>query len=169
MRSRVLMFLAAFVVWCLLSWPPTALQLAAGIAASLVAAAVMGRMFIVRHHLLSHPGRILTFIFHYLPVFTWELIKANFDVAYRVLHPGLPINPGIVKMKTALRSDMGLTFLANSITLTPGTLTVDVDREQGILYIHWISVRGRDVESATSAIGGRFEPILRRIFEEVAT
>jgi len=163
------MFLAAFVVWCLLSWPPTALQLVAGVAASLLAAAVMGRMFIVRHHLLSHPRRILTFVFHYVPVFTWELVKANFDVAYRVLHPALPINPGIVKMKTALRSDMGLTFLANSITLTPGTLTVDVDREQGILYVHWISVRGRDVESATSAIGGRFEPILRRIFEEVAT
>ncbi len=169
MRSRVLMFLAAFVVWCLLSWPPTALQLVAGVLASLLAAAVMGRMFIVRHHLLSHPRRILTFVFHYVPVFTWELVKANFDVAYRVLHPALPINPGIVKMKTALRSDMGLTFLANSITLTPGTLTVDVDREQGILYVHWISVRGRDVESATSAIGGRFEPILRRIFEEVAT
>jgi len=163
------MFLAAFVVWCLLSWPPTALQLVAGVAASLLAAAVMGRMFIVRHHLLSHPRRILTFVFHYVPVFTWELVKANFDVAYRVLHPALPINPGIVKMKTALRSDMGLTFLANSITLTPGTLTVDVDREQGILYVHWISVRGRDVESAARAIGVLFEPILRRIFEEVAT
>ncbi len=167
MKSRALMFLAAFAVWCLLSWPPTALQLAAGAAASLLAAAVMGRMFITRHHMLGHPMRILTFIFHYMPVFTWELIKANFDVAYRVLHPGLPINPGIVKLKTGLKSDMGLTFLANSITLTPGTLTVDVDKEQGILYIHWIYVRGRDIDSASRAIGGRFEPILRRIFEEV--
>ncbi len=166
MKSRVLMFLAAFAVWCLLSWPPGPWQLAAGAAVSLLTAGVMGGMFITRPHMFAHPGRILRFVFHYVPVFTWELVKANFDVAYRVLHPALPIKPGIVVMKTGLRSDTGLTFLANSITLTPGTLTVEVDREKGLLYVHWISVKGRDVESATRGIGGRFEPILMKIFEE---
>ncbi len=166
MKSRILMFLAAFLVWCLLSWPPDTAQLIVGVAAALLAAIIMGRMFVTRPHMLSHPGRVFRFLFHYIPVFVWELVKANFDVAYRVLHPGLPIKPGIVKMKTGLRSDMGLTFLANSITLTPGTLTVEVDKDHGLLYIHWISVKGRDVETATRAIGGRFEPILMKIFEE---
>jgi multisubunit Na+/H+ antiporter MnhE subunit len=45
-------------------------------------------------------------------------------------------------------------------------MTVDVDKEAGYLYIHWIKVRGRDVETATRQIGGRFEPILMKIFEE---
>lgn len=166
MKSRILMFIAAFVVWCLLSWPPTRGQLAVGALAALLAALVMGRMFVTRPHMLGHPGRVFRFVFHYVPVFAWELIKANFDVAYRVLHPGLPIRPGIVKMKTSLRSHTGLTFLANSITLTPGTLTVEVDEEEGVLYIHWISIKGRDTETATRAIGGRFEPILMKIFEE---
>ena len=93
------------------------------------------------------------------------MIKANFDVAYRVVHPKLPIKPGIVKVKTKLKSDTGLTFLANSITLTPGTMSVDIDRENGYLYIHWINVKSTDVEKATEIIVSRFEKILEKIFE----
>lgn len=165
-KSRMMMFPVALAAWLLLNWPPDLPLLLIGIAVSLATALVMGSLFVTRPHMLAHPGRILTFLFVYLPVFLWELVKANLDVAYRVLHPMLPIEPGIVKIRTSLRSDTGITFLANSITLTPGTLTVDVDRENGFLYIHWIKVRSRDVEGATAAIGGKFERILRRIFEE---
>ncbi|MBB6481256.1 Na+/H+ antiporter subunit E, partial [Spirochaeta isovalerica] len=62
----------------------------------------------------------------YVFVFTGELLKANLDVASRVLSPSLPVNPGIVEIKTGLKSEIGRLALANSITLTPGTLTVDV-------------------------------------------
>ncbi len=98
-------------------------------------------------------------------MFLWECLKANIDVAYRVGHPDIPIHPGIVKVKTGLKSETGLTFLANSITLTPGTLSVDVDKEGGYLYVHWIEVRDKDIEKATGIIAERFERILRRIFE----
>jgi multicomponent Na+:H+ antiporter subunit E len=91
------------------------------------------------------------------------LIKANFDVAYRVLHPRLPINPGLVKIKTGLKSEVSKTFLANSITLTPGTMTVDIKGDE--LYIHWIDVKEREVAKATEAIAGKFEKILERVFE----
>jgi len=87
------------------------------------------------------------------------------DVAYRVINPRLPINPGIVKVKTNLKTETGLTFLANSITLTPGTLTVDIDRDAGVLYVHWIDVKAKDVEAATKIVVERFEKILRKIFE----
>ncbi|MFH1407197.1 MAG: Na+/H+ antiporter subunit E, partial [Candidatus Omnitrophota bacterium] len=99
------------------------------------------------------------------PMFLWECLKANIDVALRVLHPKLPINPGIVKVKTTLKSDTGLTFLANSITLTPGTLCVDIDSREGILYIHWIDVKAEDTAGATQAIVYRFEKILKKIFD----
>ena len=82
-----------------------------------------------------------------------------------MLHPRLPINPGIVKIKTSLKSDTALTFLANSITLTPGTMSVDIDTERGVLYVHWINVRAEDIESATKLIAERFEKILRKIFD----
>jgi multicomponent Na+:H+ antiporter subunit E len=98
-------------------------------------------------------------------LFIWECIKANIDVAYRVLHPSLPINPGIIKIKTNLKSDTALTFLANSITLTPGTMTVDIDGDNGILYIHWIDVKAKETEAATQTISERFEKVLAKIFE----
>ena len=91
-------------------------------------------------------------------------MKANLDVVYRALHPQMPIHPGIVKIKTNLKSDSAITALANSITLTPGTLTVDVT-EDGYLYIHWINVKSTDVEEASKLIAGKFEFFIERIFE----
>jgi multicomponent Na+:H+ antiporter subunit E len=100
-----------------------------------------------------------------VPVFAWALLKANIDVAVRLLSPKLPIRPGIVKIKTNLKSESGLTFLANSITLTPGTTTVDIDRENGFLYVHWLNVKTEDVDEASRLIAWKYEKILDRIFE----
>jgi multicomponent Na+:H+ antiporter subunit E len=99
----------------------------------------------------------------YLPVFLYYCVRANIDVMLRVLHPDLPIRPGIVHVRTTLTSEMAKTFLANSITLTPGTLVVDIHGQD--LYIHWIYVREGDVASRSAQICGLFEPLLRRIFE----
>ena len=78
------------------------------------------------------------------------------------MKPSLPINPGIVKTQTVLKSKMGRMILANSITLTPGTLTVDI--EDDILYIHWVDVCCEDIDKATAAIVGKFEKILVKIY-----
>jgi len=98
----------------------------------------------------------------YIIVLFWEIIKANFDVAYRVLHPKMPIKPGIVVIRTSLKSDIGKLILANSITLTPGTFTLDVIGDE--LLIHWINVKTEDIDGATKLIGQRFEKYLRVIF-----
>ncbi|MFA5085679.1 MAG: Na+/H+ antiporter subunit E, partial [Candidatus Omnitrophota bacterium] len=71
----------------------------------------------------KNPLRYLWLVY-YVVIFLWECLKANIDVAFRVIHPYLPIRPGTVKIKTSLRSDIGLTFLANSLTLTPGNTTI---------------------------------------------
>jgi len=165
MKKRIVLFIAAFIVWALLSWPPDGQHLLIGVFAAALVAYLTGDLFIQRPHLLKHPHRYWVFFFQYLPVFFWEVIKANLDVAYRVVHPRLPISPGIVKVRTTLKSDTALTFLANSITLTPGTMSVDIDRASGVLYIHWIDVRSQDTEEATRLIVARFEKILSKIFE----
>jgi multicomponent Na+:H+ antiporter subunit E len=77
----------------------------------------------------------------------------------------MPIRPGIVKVKTSLKSTEARTALANSITLTPGTFTVDLDDEEGALYVHWLAVKAEDEEEATREIVSRFEPLLARIFD----
>ena len=101
----------------------------------------------------------------YIFKFIWEMVKANVHVAYIVIHPKLPIKPGIVKIKSALKKDAALTVLANSITLTPGTLTIDVNPENHDLYIHRIDIDSDNVEENTKNIGGRFEPLLTEVFE----
>jgi multicomponent Na+:H+ antiporter subunit E len=111
---------------------------------------------------LLNPVRLLWVIL-YVPYFLLYCIRANLYVAYRVLHPDVPIRPGIVKVRTALRSQLAKTFLANSITLTPGTLTVDIDGQD--LYVHWINVRSDDPEQQTAMVVKRFEGLLGRIFE----
>ena len=70
------------------------------------------------------------------------MARANVDVAYRLITGR--IRPGIVRIKTGLKTDLGLAMLANSITLTPGTLTVEVDDKTNDLYVHWINVTDKD-------------------------
>ncbi|NQS99953.1 MAG: Na+/H+ antiporter subunit E [Candidatus Omnitrophica bacterium] len=165
MKRKIILFLVAFLVWSLLNWVPDGQHLLVGIFAAWFVAFMTGDLFIRRPYVLKHPSRYWYFCTWYLPVFLWECIKANIDVAWRVVHPALPIKPGIVKVKTTLKSDTALTFLANSITLTPGTLTVDIDKDSGVLYVHWIDVQAKDVAHATVIIVERFEKILRKIFE----
>ena len=100
--------------------------------------------------------------FGYIPLFLRELIKSNLDVAFRVINPSLPINPGIVEVKTRLKSPLGRLVLANSITLTPGTLTVETQGDS--LFIHWIDVSSPDIEIATQEIVSTFESYLEVIY-----
>lgn len=165
---RVVYFGLAFLVWIGLTWPFAAGKvdvqvLIAGAVVSIIAAILFHEILPKEHHIFISPIRIF-WLLAYLPVFFYYVMKANLDVVYRALHPKMPINPGIVKIKTGLRSDTGITALANSITLTPGTLTMDLT-DDGFLYIHWINVRATDIEEATKLIGQRFEWFLKRIFE----
>jgi len=97
-------------------------------------------------------------IIHYIIIFFKNLIISNIDVARIVLNPKLPINPGIVKIKTALDTDFKKLILANSITLTPGTITLEILDDH--LFIHWINVTTDDMNKASDIIKGDFEKIL---------
>ena len=164
MRSRIILFILANIVWALLNWVPDWQNLLIGVFVSAFVSFLTGDLFPGRIKALFNPRRYF-WALYYIPVFLWECLKANIDVAYRVLHPDLPIRPGIVKIKTNLKSDIALTFLANSITLTPGTMCIDINREEGILYIHWINVLDDSIEGATAIISAKFERILKGIFE----
>jgi multicomponent Na+:H+ antiporter subunit E len=165
---RLIYFVLAFVVWMLLTWPfvdgKIDLQVViAGFIASVIVAILFHEILPKEHHLFISPIRIF-WLLVYIPVFFYYVMKANLDVVYRALHPKMPIKPGIVKIKTTLKTESGITALANSITLTPGTLTMDLT-DDGFLYIHWIYVKSDDIEQATKHIAQRFEWFLKKIFE----
>lgn len=161
MRS-LLCLLSVFGLWMLLNWSLDPWVIGTGVFFALIVGSLLGALFPSGAHRLLDPRRWF-WAAVYLPYFLFWCVRANLDVALRVIHPDVPIRPGIIKVRTTLNSEMARTFLANSITLTPGTLTVDLDDDQ--LYIHWINISTDDVKRRTDEICGRFEPLLRRIFE----
>ncbi len=106
--------------------------------------------------------KALVYTIVYIFVFIGELVKSNLDVARRVISPNLPINPGIVEVQTKLTSKVGRMILANSITLTPGTFTVEMTGDR--LFIHWIDVKSTDIEEDTRMIVSKFEKYLEVIY-----
>ncbi len=160
--KRSILFIISFILWLLITWSLNWQSVVIGVLVSLLTALFFGSVFSEEPKKWLQPRRYFWFMV-YIPFFLWECLKANFDVAYRVLSPSMPIEPGIVKVKTILKSDIARTSLANSITMTPGTLTVDIKDE--FLYIHWIYVRDKELEKATEALVRRFEGLLIKIFD----
>jgi len=159
---RIVLILFSFVLWLFLTWTFYWQNFVVGAVVAITVGLIFGNLFVKVPNKVFQLRRWFWFIV-YIPVFFWEMAKANFDVAYRVLHPKMPINPGIVKVRTKIKTDMGKVFLANSITLTPGTFTVDLKDEY--LYIHCINVRYTDIEQASTDIVSRFEKLLLKIFD----
>ena len=133
-----------------------------GIILSLIVAFLARKvLFQKRNYKMLNPIRWVIFLIYFIGPFFWSMIKCNIDVAYRVITG--KINPGIVKISPGLKTDLGITLLADSITLTPGTLSVDIDEKNNDLYIHWINVT--TLTPTTSDICGNFPQWVRRIAE----
>lgn len=169
---RIVYFIIALVVWLLLTWPFGSADnglaidwqvVLAGVAAAIVVSVLFHEIMPAEYKFFFSPVRVFWLIV-YIPVFFYYILIANFDVVYRALHPKLPIKPGIVKIKTNLKTDAARVALANSITLTPGTLTVDLT-DDGTMYVHWINIKSTDTKEATEYISKKFEYFLAKIFE----
>ena len=156
-RARVLLALLLLAVWFALAYPLDVQEIgAAGIVTLLVLLLPLGAAEVVKDFRVT--PRALAYAVAYVFVFTAELIRANLDVAFRVLSPELPIRPGVVRVRTKLKSRLGRLLLANSITLTPGTITVETRGD--IFYVHWINVADEDIDAATQQIIAKFERYL---------
>jgi multicomponent Na+:H+ antiporter subunit E len=93
---------------------------------------------------VSGYGRKALQVLGLIVFFIWELIKANLRVAYDVLTPGLQIRPGVIAIPLDVETDTEITVLANLITLTPGTLSLDVSSDRKVLYIHEMYIDNPD-------------------------
>lgn len=148
MLSTVFVFAACLVFWLLLSGHFGALEVALGVV-SAAAVALTNRDLDILGPMLRVAPRFIA----YLPWLMKEIVLANWQVMKIVLDPRLPIDPVVGRFETQLTSDMALTTLGNSITLTPGTITLDVEGRE--LVVH--SLMGRE------AIAGCEGPMARRV------
>lgn len=156
MKQKILCIVALFVFWCLLTGNYSPPVLLTGIIASLIIGS-FSRYGDLLADIKIGIGPFFSFL-TYLVVFVRELVRSNLQLAMIIVNPSLPINPGIVEVKTKLKSRLGRLLLANSITLTPGTLTVETRGDS--LFIHWVNITSPDIEEATREIVSSFEPHL---------
>jgi multicomponent Na+:H+ antiporter subunit E len=160
-------FCLCFVFWLLLTWNFSAQEMIAGAVVSLAAALFASKFFIHEDAFwLFKPAKLGALIM-YVFTFLRELVKANVDVAKRVFGGCKDVNPGIVKVPVDLKGDYAQAMLANSITLTPGTITLDIAEQEGktYYYIHWIDVAETDREKAGELIKGSLEKGIGRIWQ----
>lgn len=160
--KHVTYFILCLIVWLMLTARLAVENLIAGTLVAGITTVFFGKYFVEGVGKFLQPIRYFWLVV-YLIIFIWECVKANFDVAYRVLHPAMPIRPGIVKVKVSIQSAFGRAILANSITMTPGTISVDLIDDT--LYVHWINVFTDDPEKYSLIVSGRFENLLKKIFD----
>lgn len=135
-----------------------------GLILSLITGMVIQRIFTLLKIRVSpkflNPLRWILFLIYIFGPFLFRLIKANLEVAYRIITG--KIKPKIVKISPDLKTDFGRVLLANSITLTPGTLSVDIDKDNN-LYVHWLYAI--DEKPEISQIAGSFQKWIKKITE----
>ena len=160
-------FCLCFIFWLFLTWNFTAQELITGVVVSLAVALFTYDFFIHEDALWLLKPVKLGALFAYIGIFLTELVKANVDVAKRCFGGCKDINPGIVKVPVNLKVDYAQAMLADSITLTPGTITMDIAEQEGqtYYYIHWIDVTAPSGKEAGDAIKGTLEKGLRRVWE----
>ena len=135
MLHAVSLGLVLFGAWLLLSFYFQPLLIGFGIASCLFVLLIARRMDLVDHE--GHPIHLGWRVVTYWVWLTWEIVKSNIDVARRIVDPKLPIDPVLVRVKTSQRTELGQVIYANSITLTPGTVSVQV--ADGVILVHAVA------------------------------
>lgn len=129
-----------FGTWLLLSGYFTALLISFGVASLAISVAIAMRMDVVDHE--SHPVHLTWRIPAYWLWLLIQIIKANIDVAKTILGFGDPVRPSVFTVKTSQHNELGEVIYANSITLTPGTISIEL--ENGEITVHALTRASAD-------------------------
>jgi len=129
----VSIFLTLFGFWLLLSGHYTGFLMMSGILCALGVVLFARRMGIADQE--GHPVHLIArALFSYWPWLLKEIVKSALQVAAIILNPRLPISPTMLRVRATQKTDVGRTTFANSITLTPGTISVDVGEDQILVH-----------------------------------
>jgi multicomponent Na+:H+ antiporter subunit E len=162
MRSGFLwLWLLLTVIWFAANSSLAIESILSGAAISAILAFIFIRHFPAWSDIRFTPSRLFHFI-RYTGVFVREMMRANLNMLRYVYARRIDIDPGIVKIRTRLKTPVGRLALANSIALTPGSLVVDMEADT--LTVHWLDMQTADPEEAARLIAGPFETDLEKTF-----
>ncbi|WP_218818962.1 monovalent cation/H+ antiporter subunit E [Halorubrum vacuolatum] len=147
----------AFLFYIALGGPTYPFALATGVVTALIAAILLRNVSFESTPAIGSALRIAARSAVFVPFLLWEITKANVQFAYVVLHPSLPIDPYLDEVEMAVGSGLSVTAVANAITLTPGTLTVDADGHH--LLVHSLNGAARE-----DLLDGLHEGAVRNLF-----
>lgn len=136
-RNLAVQFALLFGLWLLMSGHYDAFHIGAGAACALLVVAVnfrLNKFFFTRDDLCHSAPIRARRLFVYIPWLLWQIIVSSIQVAAVVLDPRLPADPALVRFRTKLPTTASRVILANSITLTPGTLTVELEGD--VFFVH---------------------------------
>lgn len=154
----------AFITYIIYTGSAHIYDLVTGAVVAAVVGGLTANLTIKKPSKLIDIRRFAWLIAYALHYFFIDEVRAHLDVMYRILHPAMPIRPGIVRVKYDVKTDYAITAVANSITNTPGTVVVDIDPKRSIYYVHWINVRGVEPK-VTKEICRGFEYFAEKVFD----
>jgi multicomponent Na+:H+ antiporter subunit E len=158
-RRFALGAVGTFLVWLLLVGTLDGTEMLAGAVVAVIVTLVSAPHLALLDGIRLRPA-LPWYVLRFAATFLMALLRANVDMARRVLSPSLPVHPALVEVLTELCSPLGRLLLANSITLTPGTLSVDVNDDR--LIVHWVDATpGTELVQATRTIAADFERELK--------
>ncbi|MCS7128914.1 MAG: Na+/H+ antiporter subunit E [Desulfurococcaceae archaeon] len=154
-----------FIIYITFSGSVSIYDLVSGVIVALVVGLLVANLVVSKPNKLLQMQRLAWLAAYSIYYFFVAEVKAHLDVIYRILHPKMPINPGIVRVPYSVETDYAMTTLANSITNTPGTVVVDLDQSRKIYYIHWIYIKDLTPTGAREHISEIFEKYTKKIFD----
>jgi multicomponent Na+:H+ antiporter subunit E len=143
-------------LWLLLSGHYQPLLLGLGVASTIVVVLIARRMDLIDRE--GHPIHLSWRFLLYIPWLGWEIVKANIDIARVIVRPRMAIGPAVLRLKATQKSELGHVIYANSITLTPGTVTIGL--EKGVLSVHALTrgaaegLKSGDMDRRVTAVEG---------------
>ncbi|HHI00253.1 MAG TPA: cation:proton antiporter [Thermococcus litoralis] len=153
--------LLAFILYIIITGSMTLYDITTGIITAIAAGLLFGKYLVKNPQKALNPARWVTMVAYFIKYITIIELKAHLDVIKRIISGDT--NPGIIRVPITVKDEYAKFLVANSITNTPGTVTVYMDDKYA--YVNWIDVKTRDPDAARREILEEFEKHAKRIFE----
>jgi multicomponent Na+:H+ antiporter subunit E len=164
LKNALLPALMSFTIYVIFSGSYSIYDLLTGVVISVVAGILFSELLVTNAGKSLDPVRAVRLIRYAIYYFFVAEVLAHWDVIKRILKPGMPINPGIVRVPYEVDTDYSVVGVANSIINTPGTVVIDLDQEKKLFYVHWIDVTTQEPAKCRAAICESFEKHLAKVF-----